>query len=240
MGLKRAGKKSVRNGSFFNVANVKVYKILQVVVCWLLRYPLNVIIRETELSKGTVRSIITDLRMMLRAWLSERKEKIGGPGKTVEIDESAFGKRKYNRGRKMKTRWVVGGVDRETKKCFFVVVNNRDANTLHNVIREHVLPGTHIITDCWKGYCGVDRIYYTHSTVNHSKHFINPSDRNIHTQGIESQWAKLKRDMRRRIGRMAVSRTDDYLVEYIWRSMHGSVEELFVDFTRALFCFYPH
>ena len=50
---------------------------------------------------------------------------IGGEGKTVEIDESAFGKRKYHRGRLRKTQWVFGGIERESNKVFLVPVKDR-------------------------------------------------------------------------------------------------------------------
>ena len=43
------------------------------------------------------------------------KTKIGGLGTVVEIDESKFGKRKYNRGRMVEGTWVVlDGIERET------------------------------------------------------------------------------------------------------------------------------
>ena len=82
---------------------------------------------------------------------------IGGPGVEVQIDESAFGKRKYNRGHPVSTKWVVGGVgivpDSKGRKrggdVFFVVVPNRNMQTLNEVIAHHVRPGTHVVTDCW-------------------------------------------------------------------------------------------
>ena len=46
-------------------------------------------------------------------------EQIGGPGIVVEVDESKFGKRKYNRGRKVDGCWVFGGIERVGKKVFF-------------------------------------------------------------------------------------------------------------------------
>ena len=55
---------------------------------------------------------------------------IGGPGKTVEIDESKFGKMKYYRGRYVEGQWVFGGICRQTKACFLVPVERRDKDTL--------------------------------------------------------------------------------------------------------------
>ena len=55
---------------------------------------------------------------------------IGGPGKEVEIDESKFGKRKYNRGRVVDGHWVFGGMERGSGDSFMVEVPRRDAATL--------------------------------------------------------------------------------------------------------------
>lgn len=70
-------------------------------------------------SNGRNRDVIdsSGTRELLRVWLFENEEKIGGPKRIFLNDESAFGKRKHNQGRKRKTRWVVGDVDRESKKC---------------------------------------------------------------------------------------------------------------------------
>lgn len=83
-------------------------------------------------------------------FFSNFKEKIGGPGKTVEIDESKFGRRKYHRGHRVEGQWVFGGIERESGRCFLVPVEDRSAETLVGVIKEWILPGTTIISDCWK------------------------------------------------------------------------------------------
>ena len=61
-------------------------------------------------------------------------EKIGGVGKVVEIDESKFGKRKYNRGRRRGGQWVWGGVERGSDEVFMQIAPSRDAETLLPVI----------------------------------------------------------------------------------------------------------
>ena len=42
------------------------------------------------------------------------KQKIGGHGHVIEIDESKFGNRKYNRGRCVVGKWVLGEYCRKT------------------------------------------------------------------------------------------------------------------------------
>ena len=52
--------------------------------------------------------------------------KIGGYGFMVEIDESKFVKRKYNKGKARKCEdWVLGGICRETGQVFMRIVHDR-------------------------------------------------------------------------------------------------------------------
>lgn len=233
------GRKTIRDGTVFSLARIHPIALMSVLVGWILKYPFSVIMRETGLTGPTTRKLINAFREILGVWLLENSTKIGGAGQVVEIDESAFGKRKYNRGRVTRIRWVVGGIHRESRKCFLKIVDRRDSDTLMRVISENVLPGTTIITDMWRGYNSIDQNGFFHETVNHSLNFVNPNNSNIHTQTIESHWAKIKRDMRRRIGRMTVSTFETYLVEYVWRNMHRNNQDLFHDFFQAINYFYP-
>ncbi|CAF3919487.1 unnamed protein product [Rotaria sp. Silwood1] len=81
---------------------------------------------------------------------------IGVVNHVVEIDESAWTKRKYNRG------------------------HHRDAATLMPIIHQYILPGTTIYSDQRRAYNaitngrdGSDR--YVHETVNHSHNFVDPT-----------------------------------------------------------------
>ena len=76
----------------------------------------------------------------------------------------------------MTTRWVVGvcALEFEPARPVFFVVERRDAVTLERIIRHTCLPGTTIITDCWRGYAGLSNLGFNHITVNHSRHFVDP------------------------------------------------------------------
>ena len=89
---------------------------------------------------------------------------IGGPGTVVEIDESKFGKRKYNRGRAVDGHWVFGGIERGTTKSFMVVVEDRSAATLIPIIQRYIRPGSVIISDEWRAYSTLSSLGYTHQT----------------------------------------------------------------------------
>jgi hypothetical protein len=128
--------------------------------------------------------------------ITERKKKIGGVGKVVEIDEALFRRRKYRKGKVKTEIWVVGGIERKStetinssrkKNVFFEVIADRKEDTLTDVIKRRVKEGTHIITDCWSSYQNLNKYNYSHSTVNHSKEFKNKLD-GSHTNNIEGIW----------------------------------------------------
>lgn len=116
----------------------------------------------------------------------------------VQIDESCFGKRKYNRGRIGNgIVWIFGACDiTPGGNVYMIPVVQRNANTLVPIIQSWCPPGCIINSDCWAAYDDLDEYGFTHFIVNHSSNFVNPVTKE-HTQRIESLWNSAKNFLRK-------------------------------------------
>ncbi|CAL5993920.1 Conserved_hypothetical protein [Hexamita inflata] len=110
--------------------------------------------------------------------------------------------------------WIFGGVKRRKEgkdtdqplKGFYVMVKKRNRKTLEAEILKHILPKSTIYSDKWSAYNHIIAMKnhqgiwcrYNHFTVNHSKNFLNPVLKSIHTQNIERRWGDLKQNCKRR------------------------------------------
>ena len=131
-------------------------------------------------------------KIMAKIELENSSEKLGGPGAIVELDESKFGKRKYNRGHRVEGVCVFGMVERTPRRAIRLFeVEKRDARTLCKLVKENVAQGTAIYTDKWKGYTALNTLGFNHQTVNHSENFKDPNT-GVHTNTIEGNWAGIK------------------------------------------------
>ena len=132
-GVQCSESKSIKHGSRFQQSNLAFQEILLISYDIVRREPAHQI-QEYRLTSGTV----TDWRLFCReamlVFMEGCSEKIGGPNKIVEIDESNFGGRKYP----VKGQWVFGGVERGSGRTFLAPV----PDTL-----------VAIIDDCFLFYC---------------------------------------------------------------------------------------
>lgn len=88
-----------RKGTFFERSRLAIFTILAFIEMWVNNVTLLMISRTLEISASpTCVDWSSFCREVLLNAFFDSKEKLGGPEKTVEIDESKFGKRKYNRG----------------------------------------------------------------------------------------------------------------------------------------------
>lgn len=216
---------TIRVDSWFEHSNLSLAEMMEITYWWTRDVAQTQMRHEMELSGNTSVDWYNYCREICELTLLDSKEKVGGVGKTVQIDESKFGKRKYHRGHHVEGQWVFGGIEDGSRKCFLVAVEKRDEATLLPIIKQHVLPGTTIVSDCWKGYINLDKNGFIHKTVNHSKEFVNSEGE--HTNRIEGHWRQAKS----KLPAFGVRKHlfSSYLAEFIWRYKHKD-DDLFVVF----------
>jgi transposase-like protein len=210
-------KMSILKNSFFSRSRLPIHDTLLLGYLWLTGDSYISALAKTPHSTGTIVSYYSYFRQLVADSLDDEDWTIGGEGIIVEVDESKFGKRKYNRGKRIEGTWVIGGIERTCERKFFVrAVENRNHDTILEVLSAHVLPGSIVHSDCWKGYLGIDEdLRVEHRTVNHKEGFNDEVTGGVHTNSIEGKWAGLKRRITLR-GRVSEN-LPDHLFEQIWR-----------------------
>ena len=142
----------------------------------------------------------------------------------VEIDETYVGglrknmskwKRKQLKytgtGGTTKTA-VVGVKDRKTNKVRARVVDKVDSQSVEVVLSEHVSPDAKVYSDSARVY---DNIPFEHGSVRHDRGEYVRGD--VHTNGIESFWAMLKRGHKGVYHQMSPKHLHRYVAEFAGR-----------------------
>jgi transposase-like protein len=135
----------------------------------------------------------------------ETGTKVGGEGSTVEADETVIGgKLKNMHGRRKQEMglgqyggfrrhqsYVMGVLDRDARQVRATVLSTPRREPMEAMIRDHVEPGTTMMTDAHTGY---DRLknYFSHEVINHMEAYVRGR---VHTNGIENFWSLLKRGL---------------------------------------------
>ena len=219
---------SVRTGSFFARCVLGIDKLLMMIYYWTHEVKAtHVMLFEDIDSWHTMVNYNNFFRSECATWLNTQQVDLGGfdgngQPMYVEVDETYYFHRKYHRGRRRRGCWVVGIIERATRRCWLEIVARRDAATLERIITAHVLPGSIIVTDAWAGYNNVGIInngVYDHQVVIHAQNFVDPVHNDVHTQTIEGLWMHAKRKLRYQSG---TSRQlfPSYLAEFQWRHSH--------------------
>jgi transposase-like protein len=158
----------------------------------------------------------------IRTAMQESGGKLGGGGKTVEVDESLIGgkarwmnkkrlrkaKAGTERGPAFGGKAIVLGMLERGGRIRTRVIPDVKGGTLRPLIRAHVVKGSGLHTDEGSGYQGIELpvelpenftpgtypVDYIHEAVNHQAgEYVRE---NVHTNGIENFWALLKRSIR--------------------------------------------
>ena len=213
---------NVMKGTFLEGCSVEVRKVLKLAHLWLSAGSHQLIMLQTGLSSQAVTNYLKNLRDVV-GWhrLSSGDPRIGGPGLIIQVDETVTVHRKYHRGHPVPEVWVVGGVElTQERRLFALSVPDRSEPTLTGVLCQHILPGTMIHCDGWKGYSkeALQDAGFEKDTVNHSKNFVDPIT-GVHTNHVEATWRAIKATIPAR-GNTAAS-IDTYISEFIWKREHA-------------------
>lgn len=87
-------RKSVRDKSFFARSSLPISKLLALIYMWIEDFRNKNVVKELKISKNAV----VDWFNFCRQECAGFKDKIGGPQKIVEIDETCWVKQKHKRG----------------------------------------------------------------------------------------------------------------------------------------------
>ena len=178
--------------------------------------------RDLDITQKTSWYMVHRIRESWKA----HEDMVAGP---VEVDETYIGgkernkhadkKNKSGRGPVGKTP-VVGMKDRSTKKVQAEVVEHTDKDTLQGFVTERVEPGAAIYTDDHRGYIGLSN----HESVKHSvREYVRDQ---VHTNGIESFWALLKRGYMGTYHKMSKKHLHRYVNEFAGRHNVRSLDTI--------------
>lgn len=104
-------------------------------------------------------------------------------------------------------------------------VKDTKRKTLQPFIKQLVRGDSTIITDEWLAYNGLDKNFW-HERINHSQgEYVR--DGFIHTNGIESFWALLKRGIVGQYHKVSAKHLDKYIREFAFRHNNPDISLAF-------------
>jgi transposase-like protein len=170
------------------------------------------------------------------AMIDENPEPMGGPGKSVQADETYFGNVENPRSVKTDgTAFTKGGKSGPSnKRAVVALVSEGKARTFHvktanaatarEILVSNVKRETELHTDESRIYTKVGEEYAAHKTVNHSKgEYVRPDG--MTTNNVENYFSVFKRGMKGVYQHCAEKHLQRYLCEFDFRYNNREIND---------------
>lgn len=113
---------------------------------------------------------------------------IGGEARNMHVDKRI----KLRRNEGFFRKAVVVGMLERKGEVRTAMLARASGKLLETAIKEHVVPGSVLYSDQWRGYQQVGQDY-AHNVINHAETYVKG---NVHTNSIENFWSLLKRGIK--------------------------------------------
>ncbi len=165
---------SAKNG----VSSYEVHRALKVTqkTAWFMLHRLRLALQKGSLDRKLMGDVEVD------------ETYIGGRGRNMHVDK----KIKLQRNEGFFRKAVVVGMLERKGEVRTAMLNRASTKLLEAAIKEHVVPGSALYSDEWRGYQHVGK-EYAHQVINHAEKYV---EGNVHTNNIECYWSLLKRGIK--------------------------------------------
>lgn len=194
-----------------------------------------------ELSRAIGVSPKTGLRILkqIRKFICNDESPLNGE---VEIDETFVGGKNKNRHWDKKAEKsqgrayvdkvpVLGMIERGTGRVIAHVIPNVSKATLQPIILSHVEHGSHLLSDEYNGYNGLE-VYYEREICNHSKKQYTNGKASTNT--VENFWSCLKRTIGGSYIKVSKRYLPLYVKEIVFRYNYRTSPSMFHDLLNCL------
>lgn len=195
---------SLTSRTWMRRCRIPMRSVWLLVLLWQKATPFGVAVAISGLSAPTVRRWFR----LFRSNFAQESPDSMGP--VVEVDESFFGRKRHG-----SQHVVLGMLDRHTGRIALRVVRTKGYEDTDPFILDHAFGGSLVCTDGAASYEGLPGFFkYRHVSCNHSKWEFGPTNR------IESTWSRLKRFLKRTVGRPTCRDFAETLREFEARINH--------------------
>jgi len=149
---------------------------------------------------------------------------------TVEVDESFFGGKGYNRRYipdfNSKPKDIIMGMVEREGKVVMKKIDTTGRLELMEQIEKHIDRNATVMHDQYPGYQNLHRLGYDHHAVNHGKTYVRGK---VYTNNIEGLWGRIKPGIKGVYRKVTSKYIESYMDEYCFRYNHRKEPELMFD-----------